>query len=216
SRAPHRSSRDNVDLRIQYIEGTSSKDREEIIEIQGWGFLAPLLPCKPFFLVAVLAICAGLLSRAKETLIRMFLSLMIIGYGAVLVATGIYGTFFVPGDALRNIENSSFGGLILYPLYGLSWLTFVLSLVTGVFIIARKKWAVAGGICVQAALFFSIPFTLSVAAGRPPCYRVEILSPVFYSSVSIPLLLLAVWFFTRSKVRARFTERRIDPTAFTP
>ena len=209
---PHGSwSRDNILLRLKYREGPYTHSHKKVTEIKRLGFLVPLLPYKSIFILLILLICAVSLSPAKDKFMHIIRFLTIKLYGLSLISIGICGAVFTPEKMSRDIANASFGGLILAPIYLLVWLSYIIAIIPGIFILLRKRWAIILGIIAQTILIFGFPFLLKVmiepSDWKMPGYRIEILNPLFYSIGYLLLVLFMIWFFTRPKTKELFKKR---------
>ena len=173
-------------------------DPQDIIETRGLGFLAPIVPYRIGLIVAVVLVCAALLSPLATTLTSLLLTL----YGLLLLSVGLYGAAFGPGPALRHVENASVGGIVLLPAYFVCWLTFLVAILAGVLVLARQRWAVGVAIGAHASLFLGVPCLLFQAIRARTDYGVERLDWFLYASSFLAIFAASTWFLRRSRTRA--------------
>jgi hypothetical protein len=173
-------------------------DPQDIIETRGLGFLAPIVPYRYGLIVAVVAVCAALLSPLRTTVTSLVRTL----YGVLLLSVGLYGAAFGPGPALRHVENASVGGIVLLPFYFVCWLTFLFAILAGVLVLVRHRWAVGVAIGAHAALFLGVPALLFQAVEVRTGYRIERLDWWLYGGTFFALFALSAWLLRRGRTRA--------------
>ena len=172
-------------------------DPQDVIETRGLGFLAPMVPYRYGLIVAVVVVCAALLSPLRKTVTSLVLTL----YGLLLLSVGLYGVAFGPGPALRHIEQASVGGIVLLPFYFVCWLTFLFAILAGVLVLARHRWAVGVAIGAHAALFLGVTGLLFQAIEARTGYRVERLDWWLYGASFLAVFAVSTWLLRQSRTR---------------
>jgi hypothetical protein len=168
---------------------------QDVVESRGLGFLVPIVPYRYGLIVAVVLVCAALLSPLAKTLTSLLLALS----GVLLLAVGLFGAAFGPGPALRHIEQASVGGIVLLPLYFVCWLTFLFAILAGALVLARHRWAVGVAIGAHAALFLGVTALLFRAVEARTGYRVERLDWWLYGSSFLAFFALSTWLLRRGR-----------------
>jgi hypothetical protein len=189
-RAPFRGrSVRTLDVRIARV-APSVRDPQDVIDVRRFGILTVVL------------VCAALLSPIEETFRRVATSLLLTLYGLLLLSVGLYGAAFGPRPALRHVEQASVGGIVLLPFYFVCWLTFVLAVLAGVLVLARRRRAVAVAIGAHAALLVGAAGLLFPAIEARTGYRVERLDWWLYGAAFLCLFALSTWLLVRSRSAA--------------
>jgi hypothetical protein len=201
-RAPFRGrSVRTLDVRIARV-APSVRDPQDVIDVRRFGFLVPIVPYRHALILTVVLVCAALLSPIEETFRRVATSLLLTLYGLLLLSVGLYGAAFGPRPALRHVEQASVGGIVLLPFYFVCWLTFVLAVLAGVLVLARRRRAVAVAIGAHAALLVGAAGLLFPAIEARTGYRVERLDWWLYGAAFLCLFALSTWLLVRSRSAA--------------